>query len=62
MKILFIYTDIGSDVGYSAGIGILSAILIDQGHKTRLIHISEELDYPLDQSRINKDISDWQPE
>jgi len=61
VKILFIYTDIHSAVGYSAGIGILSAILKNQGHETKLIHISEELDYALDQSRINKDIRDWQP-
>ena len=61
MKILFIYTDIHSEVGYSAGIGILSAILKNQGHQIKLIHISEELDYPLDQPRINRDIHDWQP-
>lgn len=61
MKILFIYTDIGSAVGYSAGIGILSAILKNQGHETRLIHISDDLEYPLDQSRINRDVCDYQP-
>jgi radical SAM superfamily enzyme YgiQ (UPF0313 family) len=61
VKILFVYTDIGSAVGYSAGIGILSAILKSQGHETRLIHISDEFDYPFNQSRINKDIRDYQP-
>lgn len=61
MRVLFIYTDISSAVGYSAGIGILSAILKREGHDTRLIHVSGELDYPLDHSRISRDICDYQP-
>ena len=61
MKILFIYTDIHSSVGYSAGIGILSAQLKKNGHATKLIHVSEELDYPLDLARINRDIADYRP-
>ncbi len=61
MKVLFIYTEVSSEVGYSAGIGILSAILKRGGHQTRLIHISPELDYTLDLDRINNDISRLQP-
>jgi radical SAM superfamily enzyme YgiQ (UPF0313 family) len=61
MKVLFIYTDINSAVGYSAGIGILSAQLKKRGHQTKLIHVSEELDYSLDTARINRDINEFQP-
>ena len=61
MKVLFIYTEVSSAVGYSAGIGILSAILKRKDHQTKLIHISQELDYPLDLDRINNDIDKIQP-
>ncbi len=61
MKILFIYTDINSAVGYSAGIGILSALLKEHGHETKLIHVSNELNYPLNTVKINQDIRDYNP-
>ena len=52
MKVMFVYTDIGISVGYSCGIGVLSAYLKVHGHETKLIHVSDELDYPLDIERI----------
>lgn len=61
MKILFIYPDIGAEVGYSAGLGILSALLKRDGHETGLIHVTDELDYPLDLKRINQDIKAFGP-
>jgi anaerobic magnesium-protoporphyrin IX monomethyl ester cyclase len=61
MRVLFIYTDLGSAVGYSGGIGILSAILKRAGHQTKLLHVSDELGYPLDHDRINNDIRDYSP-
>jgi len=61
MKILFIYTDVSTAIGYTAGIGSLSAFLKREGHKVKLIHVSDELDYPLDLKRINKDIVAYKP-
>ncbi len=61
MKVLFIYTDVSSAVGFSSGIGVLSALLKREGHETKLIHVSNELDYPLDVERINRDIADYSP-
>ncbi len=61
MRVLFIYTDLSSEVGYSSGIGILSAILKKNGHQTKLIHVSDEIGYPLDNLRINRDIHNFQP-
>lgn len=58
---MFIYTDVGISVGYSCGIGVLSAYLKEHGHETRLIHVSDELDYPLDPERIVADIKDYEP-
>ena len=62
MKVLFIYTDVSSAVGYTAAIGSLSAILKREGHETKLIHVSNELGYPLDLERINGDIREYGPD
>ena len=62
MKVLFVYTDIGADVGYSAGVGILSAILKKEGHETKLIHVSDDLDYPFDLEKIKKDVVSYNPD
>jgi radical SAM superfamily enzyme YgiQ (UPF0313 family) len=61
MRILFIYTDIGISVGYSCGIGVLSAYLKRYGHETKLIHVSDELGYPLDPERIVREIKAYSP-
>jgi radical SAM superfamily enzyme YgiQ (UPF0313 family) len=48
-------------VGYSCGIGALSAHLKRNGHKTKLLHVSDELGYSLDPNRIVKDVLDYDP-
>jgi len=62
MRVLFIYTDIGISVGYSCGIGVLSAYLKQNGHDTKLLHVTDELDYPLDINRIVKDVLEFEPD
>jgi anaerobic magnesium-protoporphyrin IX monomethyl ester cyclase len=61
MRVLFIYTDIGISVGYSCGIGALSAYLKRHGHETKLLHVSDELGYPLDPDRVVKDVLAYDP-
>jgi radical SAM superfamily enzyme YgiQ (UPF0313 family) len=61
VRVLFIYTDIGISVGYSCGIGVLSAYLRQHGHQTKLLHVSDELNYPLDPERILRDIQAYNP-
>jgi len=61
MRVMFVYTDIGISVGYSCRIGVLSAYLKEHGHDTRLIHVSDELNYPLDPERIVRDIQAYDP-
>lgn len=61
MKVLFIYTDIGISVGYSCGIGVLSAYLKKHGHETKLLHVSDELEYSLDVSSIVRDVLAYNP-
>ncbi len=62
MKILFIYTDVCTSIGFTSGIGSLSAFLKREGYEVKLIHVSKELDYPLDLNRINKDIGIYKPD
>ncbi|MEZ5843954.1 MAG: radical SAM protein [Hyphomicrobiaceae bacterium] len=61
MRVLFIYTDIGISVGYSCGIGALSAHLKRHGHDTKLLHVSDELGYALNPTRIVQDVLDYDP-
>jgi anaerobic magnesium-protoporphyrin IX monomethyl ester cyclase len=57
-----VYPDLETYVSYSIGVGILSAILKRNGHEVKVLHLNEEIGYPLDYSRIKKDIEDFKPE
>jgi len=61
VKVLFIYTDIGISVGYSCGVGALSAYLRKKGHDTKLLHVSDELNYGLDVEKIVADVEEYDP-
>ncbi|MFQ5511459.1 MAG: B12-binding domain-containing radical SAM protein [Candidatus Krumholzibacteriia bacterium] len=61
MRVLFIYTDIGISVGYSCGIGVLSAYLRQHGHETKLLHVSDELGYSLDVEKIVREVLEYNP-
>jgi len=43
MKILFIYPNAGSQLGFNYGVACLSAILKAKGHDVELLHLCEEL-------------------
>lgn len=62
MKILIIYPDLETTVSYSFGVGIITSFLKKYGHKVRIMHLNEELDYPLDYQKIKKDIENFKPE
>ena len=62
MKILFIYPNLYAQIGFNYGIASLSAVLKEHGHLTSLININEKLGYPLDLSRIKKEVEDFAPD
>ncbi len=62
MKVLFIYPNLYAQVGFNYGIASLSAVLKQHGHTTSLININEKLGYPLDLSRIKKEVEDFAPD
>jgi radical SAM superfamily enzyme YgiQ (UPF0313 family) len=62
MKILFIYPNIYTQIGFNYGVAFLSSALKHHGHKTALISINEKLRYPLDLDRIRKEVEEFGPD
>jgi len=61
MKVLMVYPDLETTVSYSFGVGTLAAILKNNGHEVKVLHLNEEIGYPLDLDRIKKDIELFKP-
>ncbi|MEW6536077.1 MAG: radical SAM protein [Candidatus Auribacterota bacterium] len=62
MKILFIYPNLYAQIGFNYGVAYLSAVLRRHGHHTQLLNINDALGYPLDLSRIKKDVLAYKPD
>lgn len=62
MKILFIYPNLYSQIGFNYGVAFLSAVLKQKGHETRLIQVSERLNGPLDLEAIQREVLAFGPE
>ncbi len=62
MRILFIYPNINTQIGFNYGISYISSFLKAEGIETYLLNINEKLGYPLDHERIKKDILSIKPD
>ena len=62
MRILFIYPNINTQVGFNYGISYISGLLREKGIETGLLNINEKLGYPMDMARIKKDILAFRPD
>jgi anaerobic magnesium-protoporphyrin IX monomethyl ester cyclase len=62
MKVLFINFNLGSTPGLNNGIAILSAVLKRHTHQTRLLFLNEQMEYPFDLARIERDICSYRPD
>lgn len=62
MRVLFVYPNINTQVGFNYGISYISGFLRSRGIETRLLNINEKLGYPLDMGRIKKDILTFKPD
>ena len=62
MKILFIYPNLDSQIGFNYGISIISSLLKKEGHKTKLINLNEKLGFDLDLNYIKREILSYQPD
>ena len=62
MKVQFIWPNFDCPIGLSVGVAYLSGALQAAGHETRIIHISEQLDYPFDIERVLRDVWGYGPD
>jgi radical SAM superfamily enzyme YgiQ (UPF0313 family) len=49
-------------VNYPLGLGIISSVLKQKGHETKILHFNEEIDSPLDMDVLEKTIVDFSPQ
>ncbi len=61
MKVLFVYPNINSQVGFNFGLAFISAMLKAHGHTTRLLNLNEKLDRLPTDEEIRMFIEDFQP-
>jgi anaerobic magnesium-protoporphyrin IX monomethyl ester cyclase len=62
MKVLFIYPNINTQIGFNYGISYISGVLKAQGFETALLNVNEKLGYPLDLERIRRDVGRINPD
>lgn len=62
MRILFVYPNINTQVGFNYGISYISGFLKARGIETGLLNINEKLGYPLDFARIKQDVLAYRPD
>ena len=61
MKILFVWLNNDTPVGFSHGLAVLSAELKAAGHQVELLHVNEQLGMPFDLERIGRRLAQRQP-
>lgn len=61
MKVLFIYPNINSQVGFNFGLAFISAMLKAHGHDTRLLNLNEKLDRLPTDEEIRAFVEDFKP-
>lgn len=61
MKVLFIYPNAGSQLGFNYGLAQMSAVLKQAGHQVKLIHMAEELGPLPDETRLQAMVRKYDP-
>ncbi|MCX7857839.1 MAG: B12-binding domain-containing radical SAM protein [Deltaproteobacteria bacterium] len=61
-RILFIYPNLNTQIGFNYGISFISSYLKGKGIETHLLNINEKLGYGLDYERIEKDVARLRPD
>jgi len=62
LRVLFIYPNLNCQIGFNYGLGQMSAILKEAGHKTGLLNINDKLDFPLNLGRIKREALAFKPD
>ncbi len=61
MKVLFVYPNAGSQLGFNYGLAHMSAILKQAGHQVKLIHLAEELGPLPDEAGLQAMVKAYDP-
>ncbi len=61
MRVLFLYPNLNTQMGFNHGLASLSACLKAAGHETRLVNLNENLPPVLGNEDVDELIGEWQP-
>jgi len=61
MRILFVYPNAGSQLGFNYGLAHISAVLKKAGHEVKLIHLAEELGPLPDEAGLQAMVKSYDP-
>lgn len=62
MRVLLVYPDVGVHVNYPVGLGIVSSCLKREGHEVKVMHLNEEIGFPLEPKRVMAAFEEFEPE
>ncbi|MDP6539095.1 MAG: radical SAM protein [Planctomycetota bacterium] len=61
MRVLFVYPNLYTQMGFNHGLASLSAVLREAGHETRLVNLNENLPPVPDREEIWALVREWEP-
>jgi len=61
MRVLFVYPNLNTQMGFNHGLAMISAFLKRAGHETRLVNLNENLPPVPTREEILRDILAWKP-
>ena len=62
MRVLFIYPNLYTQMGFNHGLASLSAVLKDAGHETRLVNLNENLPPVPTRDDVVELVQEWKPD
>ena len=61
MRVLFVYPNLYTQMGFNHGLASLSACLKDAGHETRLLNLNENLPPVASEQDVFDELRRWKP-
>ncbi len=61
MRVLFIYPNLNTQMGFNHGLASISAVLKEAGHETRLVNLNEKLPPVPSDDEVARVVEQWEP-
>ena len=61
MRVLFVYPNLYTQMGFNHGLASLSAVLKEDGHETRMINLNENLPPVPTEEDVLRAVREWKP-